>query len=75
MYRSVINSNLQPIAASFDVKAYNKEKGAAMPVVLMCMIHAAVRCLPLSLFLRHQVALADSREAVEELRSLMLIHC
>jgi hypothetical protein len=26
MYRSVINSNLQPIVASFDVKAYNKEK-------------------------------------------------
>lgn len=24
MYRSVINSNLQPIAAAFDVKAYNK---------------------------------------------------
>jgi hypothetical protein len=27
MYRSVINSNLQPIAAAFDIKAYNKEKG------------------------------------------------
>ncbi|OQP58870.1 zinc-dependent metalloprotease [Niastella populi] len=28
MYTSVRNSNLQPIVGAFDVKAYNKEKGA-----------------------------------------------
>ena len=30
MYTSVLNSNLQPIVASFDVKAYNKEKGTVV---------------------------------------------
>lgn len=30
MYRSVINSNLQPISAAFDIKAINKEKGTVV---------------------------------------------
>jgi hypothetical protein len=35
MYRSVLNSNLQPIAASFDVKAYGKDSasGASSTVI------------------------------------------
>jgi len=30
MYRSVMNSNLQPIAASFDIKAFNREGGSTV---------------------------------------------
>ncbi len=30
MYRSVLNSNLQPIAASFDIKAFNREQNTTV---------------------------------------------